>query len=451
LSLPLLIGALALLNLAAASLARADTAVPPDITVAADGSGDFTSVHAAVQSIPRDNRERQIIFIKDGVYTEKVRVDAANVTLRGQSRKGTRIEFSQAQGGGGGAGAGSGGGGDNRGNAVVNLSDTAHDCVIENLTIRNTHGVLGVHAFALSGRADRTVVIDSDVLSHGNDTIALWRTPGAGEAPAEPSILKDSGRYYHARLNVTGSVDFICPRGWCYMVDSTVTELNPRAEASMWHDGSNNPDKKFVMRRCRFDGPENFYLARHHHDAHFYFIDCTFAKVMRDTAPYRVVYPLDGGTATEADIRRNADLDKTNTYGERAYYFNSHREGANDYVWHRNNLSSAPGSPKPDGITAKWTFGGTWDPEDTSGPRIVNVATRDGKIHVKFAERVTVKGKPAVKLAGGATAPYDGGSGSDTLVFAGEGNATAIDLDGGVIIGTIATAAVRPADLTLPR
>ena len=50
-----------------------------------------------MQSIPKDNGERTIILIKDGVYNEKVRIDAACITLRGQSRKGTRIEFSQAR------------------------------------------------------------------------------------------------------------------------------------------------------------------------------------------------------------------------------------------------------------------------------------------------------------------------------------------------------------------
>ena len=63
--------------------------------MAADGSGDFKTVQAAVASIPKSNRERIVVFIKDGVYREKVRVDAAFVTLRGESRKGTRIEFPQ--------------------------------------------------------------------------------------------------------------------------------------------------------------------------------------------------------------------------------------------------------------------------------------------------------------------------------------------------------------------
>lgn len=85
--------------------------------------------------------------------------------------------------------------------------------------MKNTHGVIGVHAFAVCGRADRTVIIDCDVLSQGNDTLSLWQG--------------DSGRYYHARLNVRGSVDFVCPRGWCYMTDCTLYEVNPGAEAAI--------------------------------------------------------------------------------------------------------------------------------------------------------------------------------------------------------------------------
>src|SRR5207253_11269690 len=67
----------------------------PDIVVASDGTGDFKTIQAAVESIPPKNRERVIVLIKDGTYHEKIRVDASFVTLCGQNRKRTRIEFSQ--------------------------------------------------------------------------------------------------------------------------------------------------------------------------------------------------------------------------------------------------------------------------------------------------------------------------------------------------------------------
>jgi pectinesterase len=270
------------------------------------------------------------------------------------------------------------------------------------------------------------------------------------------TVWRDGGRYYHARLNVCGSVDFICPRGWCFMRDSTITELNPKATAAIWHDGSNNADKKFVLRNCTFDGPPDWTLARRHHDAHFYLLDCTFSAAMRDVAPYRVIYPLDGGTPTEADKKRNADYDKTNVFGERAYFFNSHRIGG-DYPWHRDNLANAPGSPRPDQITAAWTFARSWDPERTDAPRVVAFRhqAQPDKLIVTFSEVVTVRGKPRLVFANGEIAEFIGGSGTHALEFtspyaAFNGTMPKLELNGAVIFSTEAGAHLRFAALSIP-
>ena len=195
----------------AVALAKDKTApvVRPDLTVAGDGSGDFKTIQEAINAVPHDNRQRTIIFIKDGLYHEKVRIDPNFITLRGQSRQGARIEFPQ---------------GtddftnhpDDIGRAVVNINGS--DCVLQNLTVKNTHGIIGPHAFAIYGHGDKTVIMDCDVLSRGADTLALW-----GER---------SGTY-QARLNICGSVDFVCPRGWCYMTDCTLRQVNPKADATI--------------------------------------------------------------------------------------------------------------------------------------------------------------------------------------------------------------------------
>jgi pectinesterase len=424
---------------------------PPDLMVAADGSGDFTTVHAAVQSIPKNNRERRVIFVKNGTYRERVRVDAACLTIRGEDRTGTRLEFAHP------ASAPI----DDLGRSVLELSASANDFVLENLTVENTHGVIGQHAFAILGRADRVVLQDCDILSLGNDTLALWRgrpedaaEVAAALSGADSSVARDGGRYYHARVRVHGSVDFICPRGWCFMTDSVVTQVNPKATAAMWHDGRNNPEKKFVMRNCRFDGPPDWYLARHHHDAQFFFIECTFSATMRDKPPYRVVYPLNGGTPSEADIANNKRYDLTNLYGERAYFQASRRAGGN-YAWHRDNLADAPGSPKSEQVTAKWTFGGTWDPERTDAPVITALRVREQAIELELSEAVTVKGSPRIALTGGKSADYQSGSGTKFLSFAapaaGKGiGVTKLDLNDGAIVATEAGSSLRLANPNLP-
>jgi pectinesterase len=174
---------------------------------------------------------------------------------------------------------------------------------------------------------------------------------------------------------------------------------------------------------------------------------------MRDLAPKRVSYPTNGGPPTEADVKRNRDLDALNRWGERFYYFNCHRDGG-DYAWHADNLASAPHAPRPEQVTAKWTFAGTWDPENTAGPVVRSLAWDGGGAQVVFSENVTVKGRPRLVLRSGETADYVSGSGSDRLVFAASLRerpaAARLDLNGGAIIATEAAAPLRPADPALP-
>jgi len=420
---------LAALLASGCSIVFAGTLPKPDFIVAADGSGDFKTIQVAVASIPKTNTERMVVFIKDGTYKEKIRVDASFVTLRGQSRKGTRIEFPQLD-------EDFNKTPDAIGRAVINLN-RADDFVLENLTTENTAGVIGPHAFTILGTGDRAVVVNCDVLSHGADTVSFWRG--------------DHGRCYQANCRLQGSVDFVCPRGWCYMANCTFYEM--KDTAAVWHDGSKDKDMKFVLRDCRFDGTNGWNLARHHHDAQFYFLDCTFSKTMIDQPPFRVIYPLDGGTPGASDIARNKELDKSNVWGERSYFYNCHHEGG-DYGWLTNNLSAAPGAPVPEQINAAWTFAGKWNPESTSGPAIQKVSAQDGRVTLVFSENVTVKGKSQLKLSDGTFAHYASGSGTDTLTFdlpKGAANEVAsVDLNGGAIIATEAGATLRVAQLALP-
>ena len=429
------LGSILVVLLSAGFVLAQDKAVPvvrPDLTVASDGSGDFKTIQEAINSVPRTNDQRTIIFIKDGVYHEKVRIDPGFITLRGQSRPGTRIEFPQ---------------GtddftnhpDDIGRAVVNINGS--DCVLQNLTVKNTHGVIGPHAFAIYGHGDKTVIVDCNVWSQGADTLALWG---------------DRSGSYQARLDIRGSVDFVCPRGWCYMTDCTLHQVNPKADATIWHDGGKDADMKFVLRNCRFDGVgdmPSWILARHHHDAQFFLLDCNFSKALSNRPPLRVIYPLNHGQPGEADKKRNSDLDASNVWGERAYFYNCHRDGG-DYPWHEDNLSSAPNLPTPEQITAAWTFAGKWDPEQHAGPTIQKVIQEDGRFEAIFNENVTVKGKPRLVLKPGGFAEYATGSGSNTLVFAvpagNHGDVSRVDLQGGNIISSEAGASLRVADVSLP-
>nr|WP_295111357.1 pectinesterase family protein [uncultured Caulobacter sp.] len=425
----------------AATPATATYALVPDIVVAKDGSGQFSTIQAALKSIAPDNRERKVILVRNGFYDEAVRIDAPYVTLRGESRLGVRLQAhrpaNETK--------------DEIGQGVVNIGPTAHDFVLEHMTVHNTVTVAGPHAFAVLGRGDRTIIQDADLLSLGADTLALWRTDkskaemGLSEAPGATPLSPDGGRYYHTDLRITGAVDFVCPRGWCFMSNSEIVQIYPRAEAAVWHEGKGNADKKFVMKGCTFDGPPNFYLGRHHRDAQFYFLDCAFSERMRDKPTYQVIYPLDGGTPSPADMERNRVAAAETQWGERRYFSNSHRTGG-DYAWMADSLNKAQAGK----IDAAWTFAGTWNPERTDGPRVIAVATEGGRAKLTFDRLVTVKGAPGLVSVSGQSSKYAEGSGTNTLTFETAGAPARLDFAQGVVIGTEAVAKTAFAAARLP-
>lgn len=70
-----------------------ETAKRYDITVAADGSGNFTSIQAAVNSIRNFSRAPVTIFIKNGVYHGKLFIPSwkTMVNLVGENKDSTII------------------------------------------------------------------------------------------------------------------------------------------------------------------------------------------------------------------------------------------------------------------------------------------------------------------------------------------------------------------------
>lgn len=74
-------------------LLQESTGVNADATVAADGSGDFTTVVAAVEAAPEKSNKRYVIHIKAGVYRENVEVSKKkkNIMFLGDGRGKTII------------------------------------------------------------------------------------------------------------------------------------------------------------------------------------------------------------------------------------------------------------------------------------------------------------------------------------------------------------------------
>ena len=59
------------------------------IIVSADGSGDYKTLIEAVEALPMFVYQRRVIFIKNGIYEERIRIDQDNITLLGEGREKT--------------------------------------------------------------------------------------------------------------------------------------------------------------------------------------------------------------------------------------------------------------------------------------------------------------------------------------------------------------------------
>lgn len=156
------------------------------ITVALDGSGDFTKIQDAINACPSFPYEKVTVFIKNGIYNEKVRIPEWNthLALIGESKENTIISFD-----------------DNfsKINSGRNSTFFTYTVLVEgddfsasNLTIKNASGDNG-QAIALSLVANRVQVLNCNILGN-QDTLYL-----SG---------KDAKQYFK-ECYIEGTTDFI--------------------------------------------------------------------------------------------------------------------------------------------------------------------------------------------------------------------------------------------------
>lgn len=320
------------------------------VVVDISGNGDFTSIQEAINSLPDNASAQRVIYIKNGIYREKIFIEKDFVSLVGEDKNKTQLVISLARD------VWRCENKDDWGVATINLKGS--DLVLENLSITNSFGFDNInnkegihvdcvgdslnhfktvrrdgHQMALRSFGTTRLIVRNCILrAYGGDTVSPWNT--------------DSGMFYFKDCLMEGGVDFYCPRGWAYAENCEfVAHGNV---AAIWHDGSKYKDSKTVLVNCKFTGDDGFKLGRYHRDAQFYLINCSFAKNMADAPVY--LNPSNPQNVIQ--------------WGQRVYFYNSHKEGG-DYVWHANNLQTAEGAPTADKITTEWTFAGKWQPLTT--------------------------------------------------------------------------------------
>lgn len=325
---------LLLFTLAAIQFTQAQT----KLIVDAAGTGHYKTIQGAINSLPDSSATARIIYIKKGIYKEKLYIEKNNIVFEGEDKATTIITAAIAR--------------DewrcehNDDWGVATMNVGANDITLKNLTITNSYGfdffedrliycpsdtatkqkkiTKAGHQMALrTMHCTRLKAINCHFKAFAGDTVSPWEV--------------ENGMWYFKDCIMEGGVDFYCPRGWAFAENCEF--IAHTGSAAIWHDGSRHEDSKTVLLNCTFKGYDGFLLGRYHRDAQFYLINCLFADNMKDAPIYRV--------ATTNNMQ----------WGERIYYYNCHRK-AGDYTWFNNNISKA----LAENVNAKWVFGERWNP-----------------------------------------------------------------------------------------
>lgn len=239
--------------------------------IAKDGSGDFTSIQAAIDALPGGGQAPAILLVRMDTYRERVIVNKDNVRIIGEARDRTVITHSACA-------KDPGPDGQEKGTFLsFTLLITGRNVEIENLTVLNEAGdgrEVG-QAVAVYAAGDRTAMRNCRLIAH-QDTLFCGPVMPKVEAEAAPRTGRAEcvgsvgdcplthSRLYFEDCFIQGDVDFIFGpyRAW---FERCTLHMNARGG---WYTAANTPEGQpfgFVFHACRLTGEcadEKAYLGR---------------------------------------------------------------------------------------------------------------------------------------------------------------------------------------------
>lgn len=173
------------------------------IVVSADGNGDFRTMGEAIASIPQNNKQRRVIFVKRGTYKEKLSIDRPYLTVVGESPDSTRLTYDAKPSDIGKDGQPLGTYHD------YSVKITGNDFSAKDITFETTAGSTVGQAVALDVRADHASFDNCHILGY-QDTLLLRNKTDASatdNVPDQPTV--QTYRSYFKNCYISGSVDWV--------------------------------------------------------------------------------------------------------------------------------------------------------------------------------------------------------------------------------------------------
>ncbi|MDQ3622488.1 MAG: pectinesterase family protein [Verrucomicrobiota bacterium] len=211
-------------------------AAPPagsrEVTVAADGAGDFCTVQGAIDFVPQNNTRRVVITVRRGTYAEivYVRSNKPFITLCGEDRDGTLIQYANNAN-------------FNAGNFRVMFGVDAADFVLANITLHNTTPRFGSQAEAFRSGSQR-VLLNHVNLKSFQDTLLM------------------SGRGFVNESYIEGDVDFMWGSGAVFFQSCELKAVNPGFYTHVRNPQGMNGNVYVNCLLSAAPGVTNVYLSR---------------------------------------------------------------------------------------------------------------------------------------------------------------------------------------------
>lgn len=146
----------------------AQTSLKYDFVVAQDGSGDFVTVQQAINAVPDYRKKTTVIFIKNGIYKEKLILpeSKSSVCLIGESKTGTILTYDDY------AGKKNSFGEEKGTSGSASFYIYGPNFHAENLTFENSSGPVG-QAVAVLVKGDKAVFVNCRFLGF-QDTLYAY-------------------------------------------------------------------------------------------------------------------------------------------------------------------------------------------------------------------------------------------------------------------------------------
>ena len=249
-------------------IATCATAQVFDYVIAQDGSGDYTTFDLALGRIPINQTERTLIFVKSGVYEEKVNFYSAlkNYSLIGDTNGQVIIRWGDYSG-------------DSEGHTTASsytFETSADEFYVENITFENNAGAVG-QAVAVSATGEHQIFKNCRFLGF-QDTYYIRK-----------------GIQFNLDCYIEGATDFIfgestavfqnceirCLNGGQYITAPADTKLITDVEGNDFYHGTLFLNSQILAGTGV--GSNSYYLGRPWQpNASSVYINCTYGDHIRD-------------------------------------------------------------------------------------------------------------------------------------------------------------------------